>query len=549
MKISFSNNINPSFKSATVCINAFSDTHGELLLANSALEEMRKRKNDIFTHEEKGSANIIALCGDWFMDGAKKGYISAPEKPLAKFQLEILNEFFKQLKGIASNCITLFSVGNHEFDSGVNLLDEVLAGIDADIIASNLDIEKSVGFSRTIKGGKILNEKIVEVEDDKNPDLKHKLMFLGIMPINLQMYQRQLDGVSLVDLNDKPLAYVKEEDYRETLEVCKQKISDFKKENPEGLVILLCHAGADFADNLAREADIDLAFDGHEHKIKTRIVNRTPIIPLSQNFQKIANARIKINDDGKVDVIRLSEFNPSFNTRQGPLYKLYSTILAKDIEKKYAIKADNPNVDILDVKGIREGNNFLANFVTDAVLSELKKEDPEIDIFALNASAIRHSLEVSDSASISSFDIMNVLSGIKEDDAKIMTSVISGNQLVMMVVDNLLFNKNKPQKNPIIHYSGLVLYREKILDAVQSGKSFEEIAQYIIDTNTGKPIETAKAYKIANPEKYFNKSQNPEIKALKEVSSYTGNSVQDLFQRHFKTEKDNPVAKCDIRIK
>ena len=48
MKVQSINTFKPvSFKSATVSINAFSDTHGELSLANNALEEMRVRKNGV----------------------------------------------------------------------------------------------------------------------------------------------------------------------------------------------------------------------------------------------------------------------------------------------------------------------------------------------------------------------------------------------------------------------------------------------------------------------------------------------------------------------
>ena len=125
MKVSSLNYINPSFKSAHVSINVVSDTHGELLLANSALEEMKKRNRDIFCRNEKGNANVFAVCGDWFMDGGKKGYVSNPQKPLAMFQLEILNEFFNQVKTIADNTTMLFTTGNHEFDGGVPLLDEI----------------------------------------------------------------------------------------------------------------------------------------------------------------------------------------------------------------------------------------------------------------------------------------------------------------------------------------------------------------------------------------------------------------------------------------
>lgn len=571
---------NPSFKSATVCVNVLSDTHGELFLANSAAEEMRKRRKDIFTYEKKGSANITAVCGDWFMDGAKKGYKSNPKMPLAKFQLEMLNGFFNQIKKMAINSTEIFTLGNHEFDGGVELLDDVLSGIDADVIASNLDIENSSGFSKSIENGKIFNEKIVEVEDDKNPDLKHKLLFLGVMPVNLKMYQKNLNGISLTDLNDKPQAFVSKSDYMATLDACKKRIARFKKENPNGIVIFLSHTGVDFSDNLARESETDIIFDGHEHKTETRIVNKTPIIPLSQNFQRISNAKIQINDEGKIDVIRLLNFNPSGNTKRGYLYRLYNKLLAKDIEKKYSVKSDNPSVNMLDVQGIRDGNNFLANFVTDSILDEIRKEDSSVDFFALNASAIRHSLPVSDKPSVSYFDIMNVLAGIKEEDGQIMITDVTGEQLVMFVIDNILFNKPNPQKNPIIHYSGLIIDREKIIKIIEAGKlynsvshsvadssecspfkdatfntsrenlfrQYKEIAKYIINANTNTPIDLEGMYRIANVEKYFNKSQKAEIKELKSQSEYIGYSVQELFLRHFDNEAENLVSKCDIRI-
>ena len=101
MKISLiknNNSTNVSFNAAMLNINAFSDTHGELLYANSALEEMRSRKIDIFCKsDDKASANVIAVCGDWFMDGARKGYITNPGKEVARFQLDIFNEFIRQI--------------------------------------------------------------------------------------------------------------------------------------------------------------------------------------------------------------------------------------------------------------------------------------------------------------------------------------------------------------------------------------------------------------------------------------------------------------------
>ena len=539
---------NQSFKAATININAFSDTHGELYLADNALEEMRNRKKDIFCRNEKGKTNVLAICGDWFMDGGRKGYKANPDKPLAIFQSDIFNEFISQIKKIATNTNVLFTPGNHEFDGGVPLLDEILASLNADTLMTNLDLENSSGFKKSISNNKIINEKVLEVDDDKNPNLKHKLLFLGVIPVNLQMYQKNLNGISLTNNSTKPQALVKKEDYEETLQLCKSKIENFKENNPNGIVIVMCHTGVEFADNLAKEAPVNIIFDGHEHKDDIRRVNSTPIIPLLQNFKKIVNAKIKINDNGVIESIRLKDFNPINNKKKGPLCRFYHKLFREDLEKSYSVKTKYPNMKSLDTKNIRLQNNYLANFVTDSILEELQKQDPQIDFFALNSSAIRHPLKVSDKKSISSFDVMNVLSGIKEEDGQIMLTDVSGLQLTYMVLDNLLFNKDLPQKNPLIHYAGLSINKTKILEEYKLGASLEKLSQYIIDQKTNKPINPTKSYKIANVEKYFNKSQNPKIKDLKNKSQYLGDSVQSLFKQHFDSSNDSLFAKCDVRI-
>ena len=548
MQISRVNIYNKPFKAATVSINALSDTHGELLKANSAIETMRKHKDDFFCREKKGSTNVTAICGDWFMNGGKKGFVSNQSKPLAMFQLGILNEFINQIKGMAGSVSTIFVPGNHEFDGGVELLDNVLSNLDADVVASNLDIEHSKGFSKTIESGKLFSEKVIEAEDDKNPNLKHKILFLGIMPTNMQAYQKNLDGVALTDVNKKHLAKVEKEDYQNTLDICKSKIEAFKKENPNGIVIFMSHAGAGFSDYLAQEAPVNLIFDGHEHKTQIRTVNSTPIIPLSQNFRRIVNAKLSIDDNGNLKEIRTKITDPSDNKTRGPILKLYRQLFKSDIVKKYSIKSNDKSISALKVDGVREGNSFLANFITDSILSELKKEDKDIDIFALNSSSIRHSLKVSNKKSVSNLDILNVLAGISEDSAKIYTNKVSGNELAYLVYDNLVFSRYNPDKRPIIHYSGLIIDRTSIYKAIDEGKPLSEILQYIKDAKTNKPIEADKTYKIANPEKYFLKSGNDKIKGMINSAEYTGFSVHELFQRHFAENKNNIFVNCDNRI-
>lgn len=550
MKINSIQNYNTCFKGATININAFSDTHGELLLANNALEELRRKQDDVFCKESKGKANILAICGDWFMDGGRKGYISQPDKPLAVFQLAILNSLIKNIKNIAPQKSVLFTPGNHEFDCKTEILDKILSQTDADIITSNLDTDNSPALKNCKEKGKLFRKKIIEVDDDKNPDLKHKVLVLGILPVNLITYQRNLDGISLTETIDKPQNFVEQEDYKKTLQEAKNEIREFKKENPNGIVMVMSHTGVGFADNLARESKVDLVFDGHEHRTNTRFVNGTIIIPLSQNFKKISNVKLSINDEGKLERIRVKDLNPLSNRRQGPLLNVYQNIFKKDIEKTYSISTPKADIKELSTQNIRLGNNFLANFVTDSILEELQKTNPEVDFFALNASSIRHPLSISNEPAISNFDITNVLAGIKEEEAKIMETEVTGGELAYMVADNFLFNAKMPQKNPLIHYSGLIIDRTSMMKSLQEGTKPENLTKYIIDKRTNKPIDPNKKYIIANPEKYYNKSYNPKIKGYKEKSIYTDYSVQELFKKHFYgAENKKLTAACDVRIK
>lgn len=258
---------------------------------------------------------------------------------------------------------------------------------------------------------------------------------------------------------------------------------------------------------------------------------------------------MKVDDEGNLADIGLKSFSPLENKTKGPLLKLYRKLFAKDIKNKYSIRTDKENVQQLDIKDVRQGNSFLANFITDTILEELKKKDSSIDFFALNSSSIRHPLNVSMEPKNSFLDVLSVLSGIKEEEAKILTTELSGHDILYMILDNFLFNKDMPQQNPLIHYSGLIIDRTSMLEKYEQNADINELAKYVIITQTGKPIDPEQHYKIANVEKYFNKSQNSRIKEFKDYSEYTGYTLQELFKKHFQESDGKLYAKCDVRIR
>ena len=101
-----------NFKGATINIGALSDTHGHIEKADSAFQALMKQR--AFEKEDTGKINYLITGGDWFISGDKKGYKSAPDKPLMQFQLYIYNKFVSEIKKRFPKLKTLFIPGNHE---------------------------------------------------------------------------------------------------------------------------------------------------------------------------------------------------------------------------------------------------------------------------------------------------------------------------------------------------------------------------------------------------------------------------------------------------
>lgn len=528
---SFSSNIN--FKGATINYNAMSDVHGNLELADRGYQTLMKNEKDVFEKEEKGKKNFLVIGGDWFISGGKTGYLTDPTKPLIKFQTEMLNRFIGKIKEKYPRTKSIFVPGNHETDGGVELFHQAMRNIDADVIATNLDFENSTGLYEAIREGKIVREKITTVPDDKDPEKEYPVLNLGIMPVNLEYYLNDHKGLELIENYRIPQKFVSPNQTQKTRALIKQRIEQFRDENPSGIVVLTCHTGVNLADELAKESDIDLAFDAHEHKDETRYVNGTPIIALSQNFQKIANAKIIIDDNGKKE-IQIKELRPyEGSIQQGELGRFYKTLFEKDVVPVYSITSDG--IAALSTDNIRNKNNHLANFVLDSIREEIREYDPTVQIFALNASAIRSGFKISkDSPKTSPIEIANCMTGINHKVANVVVNDVSGKELAYMILDNFLFNRVDTEKNPLVHYSGLKIDKTGFMAAYDRGIIGDELCRYITLTDTDETIDPNKKYRIANVEKYFNKAADDKIKKMYESSEHLGINIHDLFKSHFK---------------
>lgn len=199
----------------------------------------------------------------------------------------------------------------------------------------------------------------------------------------------------------------------------------------------------------------------------------------------------------------------------------------------YSITSDG--IAALSTDNIRNKNNHLANFVLDSIREEIREYDPTVQIFALNASAIRSGFKISkDSPKTSPIEIANCMTGINHKVANVVVNDVSGRELAYMVLDNFLFNRVDTEKNPLVHYSGLKIDKTGFMAAYDRGIIGDELCRYITLTDTDETIDPNKKYRIANVEKYFNKAADDKIKKMYESSEHLGINIHDLFKSHFK---------------
>ncbi len=564
MKIQPVINFNTSFKGAALNINAFSDNHGNLDRLDTFFSNIEDNRDVLFLENKKGNKNVQIIAGDWFISGGTKGYQSNPNANSHFFQIEFFNTFMERLKklidpskkqtaGYNTDMPVYFLAGNHEFDAGENEFKRIADEIDAKILMTNLDVQNSPVLEDETGGGKIVQQDILEIEDDKNPNLKHKVLFLGISPVNMPYYAKGVKGIAFLDTKYKAEKLLSPEDYKRTFDDTVRRIEEFKKENPKGLVVVSSHTGANFSENLARKlgSKINIIFDGHEHRDEISDINGVKIAKLSQNFKKHVNVKFFIDDDGNLkDDIQISSYYPFNKPRTGSFFEgYYKGMFFRDLLNDFKITPTSPDVETLSVEHVRSKNNFLANFITDSILTEIQSEHPDVDIFGINASAIRTSLDTLHSGGTNIIRILEALNGITQNDAELYKNKVSGSLLIELILDNLLFNEPAPEKCPLMHYSGLIIDKGNLLFWAHIGKKPDELAKYVIFEKTGEPVKPDETYTIANVKKFFVKSKNPLIKdkLFKEALPLNLNA-KDLFIQHMNSNKEHLSAKCDVRI-
>ena len=234
------NHISPfNFKGAVLNINSFSDNHGNLDKLDKFYQSVEDNKDELFLDNKKGNQNVLLVAGDWFISGGTKGYKSKPDANSHFYQALFFNKFIKQIQDFGFNLKTYFVPGNHELDAGVDEFAKILKKIFATVLMTNIDFEESPALKSLASKNKVVRQDILEVDDDKNPNLKHKALFLGINPVNMPYYKKDTEGIKFINEIPKASKLVTPEDYKETFDETVKIIEKFKKRNPKGIVIAI----------------------------------------------------------------------------------------------------------------------------------------------------------------------------------------------------------------------------------------------------------------------------------------------------------------------
>lgn len=559
-------NASISFKQANVNIMAFSDTHGDLKNIAPLYQNFRDNQNDIFEKkDEKSTLNLMTIVGDWFMNPMQKGYLSNKDKTSGDYQALFLKSFIANTKALIPRLKVLYTPGNHCLDGGDKVLLEHIKNTDMDTIISNADLkEASLLKDLTPKQRKKIKEyKILEVEDDKNPELKHKVLAIGILPINIDyLVKEDIKGLNLKGTKSCKEADLKEEDTNETAAAISKITDKFKKENPDSAILLMSHSGEPVAEALAKKVgNIDLILNAHDHLDKVSYIYNqhgpiTKIVSLSENGQKLESIKLHFEDNGHL-IIKTHPYYTDFNNYQdsNPIQKLHENIFKKDLIPLFKV-IDPLGRKSISVGDVRYDNNDIANFCTDAIYSKIKETYPNTQAFIIPSTAFRESLPTSKTSKLNNIDIMNLFKGITGDLSNVMVGEIKGQILANFICDNIIENLSSPLRNAINQSSGIIIDKVGIQKTIEKEKSTytndtSKMLKFIkIKNENGEfePINTQKNYTIALPKKLFIKSNNDDFKAAGKSFVDTETRVYDYFKNFINDSNGEVLLPIDKRI-
>ncbi|MBE7705557.1 MAG: hypothetical protein E7Z90_07110 [Cyanobacteria bacterium SIG29] len=559
MKISAVNQNYASFKAAQLNILATSDNHGNVHSLPRLVSTIETHKPEIFEKaNEPSTLNVFAIAGDWFINPSKKGFITHPKKTNGDIQLNFLQKTIERVRlaaGNSSNFETIFTMGNHDLDGGDSFMYKVMSKAPMKTLVTNVNMLKSPRVKQATEKTpeKLAKSFEFEIPDDKNPKLKHKVLFVGATIPTMGFYNPGLlKNMEFLDNGNQKDANLTEQDIQGTVLAIKKEVDDFKQKNPKGAVILLSHMGNRLSKIVrASVPQINVILNGHDHKALTSLVGKTHIDSLGKDNELVRSFNLRFDDNGDLEQTDLHMFDTDLTLTDTlsnhPINLELQKSFKEDMTPLVSVTSEldgNHELDYADE--IRYSNSYLANYLTSAVKRSVRKMVPDVYSVAIQSSIIRGGIK--DGAN--NLDLMKVFDGVSEDLSDLQIGEVAGYELSGLITENILANLKAPTRNTIIHWSDIQVDRSLIEDikAGRSDKKYEDAIKVKNEkTRMFEPINLQKQYKIVLPEKFLVKDDITWPKKIRGNFTSLGKTYDNLFREYLETIKDED-GKFDIRI-
>lgn len=540
------NNQKLSFKAGKLNILAMSDNHGNVRTLPNVERTVQKFKNEIFPKsDEKSTVNVFAIAGDYYINPSKKGFrtLMNRKKTNGDVQAGFLTKLINSVKNVLkpqSRFETVFTLGNHDLDGGDKFIMNTLVSQPLTTVMTNVNMKKSPIVKDLMSKGKdIVQSKVIEIDDDKDPNLKHHALFLGVTIPAMDFYNPGLlKEMQFYDNSSKKDAQLKEDDLQETFKSVWQQVSDFKKEYPKGAVILSSHTGNRISEMIREHvSDIDVIINGHDHVETTSFQGQTAIFSMGKDNELLRGLSLEFDDNGDLKTIRERSYHPlriDMNDGQpSEMQDFLDKNFEEDVKPIVAVRDLDGKINTLHYdESIRFSNSYLANYLTSAVKRSVREVKPSIDAVAIQSSVIRGGIKDKSS----NLDLMKVFDGVSEDLATVKVGKVKGKQLVDLISENVNDNLKNKTRNTLLQWSDIQINRTLIAQ-INSGevndKKYEDAIK-IRDKKTKEfvPISLDKDYEILLPEKYLLKENIKSPKLIRnQFESIDG--TYDSFLRQY----------------
>ena len=523
-----------SFKKAQVNILATADNHGNIMRLPRVIKTIENNAKEIFPKADSPSTmNVFAIVGDWFINPSKKGFLTRPELSNGDLQNIALLKTIDTVKDVVAKTAkkivpleTLYLAGNHCLDAGDKFFVDVMRKNPMTSLVTNVNLEKSPSVQEAMKASeRIVLSQVYSIPDDKNPDLEHKVLFVGATIPSMDFYNPGLlKGMEYFDNCNKKDANLEEKDIQGTINAIKKEVDAFKAENPKGAVILLSHMGGKLSEIVAKSVpQINCVLNGHDHKNVQTNVGKTSVNSLGKDNEMLKALNFEFDDKGNLIKTSMTPYFTETTLADGlekhPFQIFLQTVFEKDLEPLINLK--EVKLDDIPKESTVPTEELVSQYMkklglTDATQQKILLGNPEfkklveaevVKVLEANNSVnkglsklsygneIRYSnsylmnyltsavkrvirekyapdvFTVALQSSIvrggltdgsNNLDVMKIFDGVSEDLSNLSIGKVKGEELVGLITENILSNLKAPTRNTIIHWSDVQVDRTMI---------------------------------------------------------------------------------------